>query len=295
MTSKEILRYAFGIRWFVCGLAGLFLFILLKFFVFDIVKVNSNDMSGTLHTGDVLLVKRSFINYNTNDIIYFQYPARDSGLFATMCLQRLIGLPGDTIEIKDKGVYINNFLISDSSSLKHNYYLMAKGLKLDTVFKIKHGLYEGGPISAEFDYSYALTKDQFNNLKIQPVIKSIELKTEPKGVFDLAVFPYSSQFKWNMDHFGKLYLPKKDDVLFLDSITIKLYSFIIRDHEKNKLEIKKDSILINDTLVQNYRVKQNYYFVLGDNRDNSNDSREFGYLPESYIKGKVISVLKRAN
>lgn len=250
-------------------------------------------MNGTFCIGDVMLVKRSFVEYTTNDVIYFQYPLLDSLVLKVLCMQRLIGLPGDTVEIKEKGIWINNFLISDSSSIKHNYYLKTVAGKLDTAFKIKFGLNEGGEISADNIYSYALTNKQFSQLKGQPEIKSVDLKTEPKGVFDEDVFPYSFKHKWNMDYFGKLYLPKKNDVIAIDSINIPVYSAIIEKHEKNKLEIKSAGIFINDSLKTNYTVKQNYYFVLGDNRDNSRDSRVFGFLPEDNIKGKVISVLKR--
>lgn len=286
-------HYAISLRWFVCALIALFLFMILKFYVFDIVKINSNDMNATFYNGDVTLIKKASIQFNTNDIVYFEYPLHDSSGSKAMCMQRLIGLPGDTIQIIEKGVYINNFLITDSATIKHNYYLKTNNGKLNTAFKIKYELNEGGAISANNDYNYALTKKQVVELKNQSVIKSVELKTEPKEVFDEAVFPYSYHYEWNRDYFGKLYLPKKNDVLLLDTINIKLYSLLIKDYEKNKLEIKNDSIFINDTLKKNYQVKQNYYFVLGDNRDNANDSRVFGFLPENYIKGKVIAVLKR--
>ncbi len=250
-------------------------------------------MSGTFNVGDVMLIKKAFIDFKTNDLVYFQYPVHDSNVSKTMCFQRLIGIPGDTIEIKEKGVYINNFLIIDSSTIKHNYYLKTNGKALDSAFKIRYGLNEGGEVSDENDYNYSLTKKQYNGLKTVPLIKTIELKTEPKGVFDEAIFPYSNQYKWNRDYFGKLYLPKKNETLLLDTANIKLYSFIIKVYEKNKLEIKHDSIFINGILQDKYLVRQNYYFTLGDNRDNSNDSRVYGFLPESYIKGKVIKVLRQ--
>jgi signal peptidase I len=96
-----------------------------------------------------------------------------------------------------------------------------------------------------------------------------------------------------MDNFGKLYIPKKNDTLSLDTTSIRLYSKLIETYEKNKLEIRDDSIFINDELTKKYMVRQDYYFVMGDNRDNAIDSRRWGFLPGSYIKGKVTCVLVR--
>lgn len=96
-----------------------------------------------------------------------------------------------------------------------------------------------------------------------------------------------------MDNYGNLYIPKKDDILILDTTNIVFYKKMIQDHEKNTLRIKEDSIFINDIYTKTYTVKKNYYFTLGDNRDNANDSRKWGFLPENYIAGKSVWVIKQ--
>ncbi|MCW3076808.1 MAG: hypothetical protein JWO32_1417 [Bacteroidetes bacterium] len=249
-------------------------------------------MLSTYRPGDTFLIKKAANTYHTNDIIYFRYPAYDTVIPLTLCLQRLIGLPGDTIEIKDKNIFINNYLIKDTASIKFNYFIKSK-VKLDSNFIVNNNLLEGGAVSSELDYSYSLTKEEAEKMSKQDSIVKTELKKEPKGVFDETVFPYSTLFSWNMDNFGKLYIPKKHDTLHLDSLNILLYIKLLTEFENNELEIKRDSIFINNNYTRRYIVKHNYYFVLGDNRDNANDSRVFGFLPESYIKGKVISLLKR--
>lgn len=282
-----------SLRWFVSCFIALLLFIVCKFFIFDIVKINSNDMRDTFKPGDALLVKKIFNDYKTGDFIYFRYPKVDTSAPEALCIQRLIGLPGDTIELKEKGIYINNFLIKDTSTLRFNYFIKTK-TQPDSAFKLKYHLLEGGEISSDNDYGYSLLKSEADSLKLDTLIEKVELKVEQKGSFDETVFPYSTHYNWNMDNFGKLYLPKKNDTLTLDSVNLNIYSTLIRNYEKNNLEVKGDSIFINGELTKKYRVKQNYYFVVGDNRDNSNDSRVWGFLPEACIVGKVVSVLKKS-
>jgi len=270
------------------------LFMMVKFYAIDIIKMNGHDMKNTFAMGDVFLVKRVFNEYNTNDIIYFRFPLKDSTRGKTYCFQRLLGLPGDTVEIRDKKFFLNNFEISDTSSLKHNYYIKSDSVNLDSLFVARTDLNEGGKISETFDYSFSLTKYQADSLRRLAIITKVKIKNESRGSYDQTVFPYSIKYSWNMDNFGKLYLPKKNDTILLDSINLSIYSIIIRDYERNKLEVKNDSVFINNIFSTNYVIRQNYYFVLGDNRDNANDSRVFGFLPENSIRGKVIRVLKRA-
>jgi signal peptidase I len=250
------------------------------------------DMQETYYRGDALLIKKFNNVLSTNDIIYIEFPAKDSTQTTTYFFQRLIGLPGDSIELRDKVIYINGMPIDDTISIKHNYHL--KTVKaLDSVSLSKHRLTEGAAISEKNDYSYSLTQYYADSLKHLPIVEVIEPEMEMKGNSDLSCFPYSLNYKWNMDNYGKLYIPKKDDVLKLDTFNIVFYKKLIKDHEKNTLEIKGDSIYINNELTTTYNVKRNYYFTLGDNRDNANDSRKWGFLPENFIVGKSIYVIKQ--
>ena len=259
------------------------------------LRVNNHDMESTFNYGDVVLIKKAFNKYNTNDFLLFKYPLPDSSVFGTDCIQRLIALPGDTVELIDKGIAINNFSIPDSATILHNYYVKTDSLNSDSFLQNKFNLRNMNDTSERNKYCFSLSTKQVLELKLNPAIKSLNLKSEPKGYCNPKIFPNSINVKWNMDYFGKLFLPKKNDIIHLDTLNILWLWQIIKKYENNKIEIKNNIIYINDTIRQNYKVKNNYYFVLGDNRDNANDSRVFGYLPEKYIKGKVIMVLKRGN
>jgi signal peptidase I len=269
------------------------LFLIVKFYVIDVVRVNSKDMNNTLAIGDALLVKRILNTFHFNDIVYFRYPLKDSASHKIYSFQRLVALPGDTLEIRNKVLFRNQQEIRDSSTVKHNYYLKSNKVDLDSLFSDRYDLHEGGKISEKFDYSFSLTANLADSLRRLYAINKIEIKNEKAGSFDRTVFPNSSAYSWNMDHFGKLYIPKQSDTLLLDSLNIKLYAAIIRDYEGNNLELRNDSIFINHSHAPSYVVRKNYYFVMGDNRDNANDSRVFGFLPENFIRGKVVKVLRR--
>jgi signal peptidase I len=163
----------------------------------------------------------------------------------------------------------------------------------DSLFKLKYSFDEGGQISNGFDYSYSLTHEESEILKNDSLVKKIDLKREKLNNYDETCFPGSLHYPWNMDFYGSIYIPKENDTLLLDSVSINLYATLIRDYEENKLEIKHDSIFINDQLTNYYVTHLNYYFLLGDNRDNANDSRVWGLLPESHLKGKVLFRIRK--
>jgi signal peptidase I len=250
-------------------------------------------MKNTLALNDLLVVNRLANSFSTGQIVYFHIPNIDSNATKNYTFQRIIALPGDSLEIFNKNVLLNNKILETESSFQSNYYIKSY-VKLDGVFEKKFNLQEGGEISNDLDYSYSLTKSMADSLKKKHnIIKSITQKTEQKGGFDETIFPHSIKYNWNMDFFGKVKIPAMNDELKLDSTNLILYANLIRYDELNTLEVNGDSIIINGVLTNTYLVKNNYYFEMGDNRDNAIDSRSFCYLSESRKRGKVISVFKR--
>jgi signal peptidase I len=186
---------------------------------------------------------------------------------------------------------VNGEEVPPYPGVQQNYFIETNHIALSDTFKRRYHLTEGGEVSNEFDYSYSLSRWQYDSLKKEAKIKKIELKTEKQNSFDETCFPYSSHYSWNPDHYGKIYIPKKGDTLFLDSVNIHLYKVLIKEETKS-LSLKNDSIFINGSFTKIFVPKQNYYFVMGDNRDNANDSRTWGFLPRSCIIGKVACRIK---
>ncbi|MCU0361091.1 MAG: signal peptidase I [Bacteroidia bacterium] len=282
------------IAWLKTAGLALLVFILLRLFFFELFMVNNRDMEGSYLKGDVLLVKKNPSNLHRGQILLLNYPLPDSNQVAPLFIQRLVGLPGDSLLLSDKTLFVNGEEQTAPEFQKHNYFIKSRIAQLDSNFLEGYGLNDGGLVSTGFDYSYALTKTQKEALEKDSLIESIKLKKEKKNMFDATCFPGSIHCNWNADQYGKIYVPKKNDSILIDTTIISLYEEIISRYEQNTLTINQDSIFINGQYSTSYKVKQNYYFTLGDNRDNAVDSRHWGFLPESCIRGKVLYRIKRA-
>jgi signal peptidase I len=292
-SLKNILRFVGDLNWFISASLALLAFFLLKRYVIDVERVNGNDMRATYYNGDALLITKINNSYITNDVVYFEYPFRDSSGLRTFMFQRVYGMPGDSLAIVNKLVEINDLLIADTISVKHNYFVKSIA-PLDSLFMQAYNLTEGGKISDGTDYSFSLTSSEAKKLGGSRMIESVHLKGDKSGRYEESCFPFSPQYPWNMDNYGKIYIPRIDDTIRIDTSNIALYATLIRDHEKNHLEVRADSIFINKQPASSYVIKKNYFFVLGDNRDNANDSRTWGLLPENCILGKVKKTVKSA-
>jgi signal peptidase I len=324
--KKIIPTYKTLIEWLKAISISFCCVLIIRTFLFEISPVNSPSMEKSLLTGDFMLINKlsygprlpktllsiPFINQKLfsdlitlpyirlfgsmdierNDVVVFNYPQEDEFPIdhRTYFVKRCIGIPGDSIKIIDGTTYINNTQVNELETLQFNYHLKSDK-KLDSNYIANYQLYEGGKISENNDYSFTLTKNLFDTLKSKTYISIIEKNKEQKGMWDEFVFPYNQNYKWNVDNYGSIKIPQKGDTIKLDSTNLCIYERIISIYENNHLDLKNDTIYINDTVCNSYCIKQNYYFMMGDNRHNSQDSRHWGFVPEDHIIGKATRIV----
>jgi signal peptidase I len=240
----------------------LILALVLKIFVVDAFKIPTSSMKDTLLEGDFLLVNKTAYSISTphqipflgkrlprteliatgnpafNDVIAFEIPANiydPASEEYSILIKRIIGLPGDTIELKNQELYINSQKYRTPSFIKIN----------------------------------------LNETPIENVNKDL--------------FPYNN--KWSLENYGPIVVPKKGMKVELDPQNILLWQNAINtDYGAKVISVEGTVINLNKQPIRDYIFEKDYYFVLGDNRKNSIDSRYFGYIPKEWIIGKAFMI-----
>lgn len=246
----------------------------------------------------------------SGDVVVFNIPPKQLNEgkdypvdIKTNYIKRCVAAAGETLTVKDAQVFVNNKPLASHPLTQWAYHVKATAIINErNLDKLNLGPEDynviGRPDENTVEYIMWITPEKAEEIKALPYIKSVEREKQDQ-IFGL--FPFSEYYgfgagfknnlNWTLDNFGPLWIPAKGTTIAINDSTLALYGFIIANYDHNSdAEIKDKKLYINGKEVTEYTFKQNYYFMMGDNRHNSLDSRYWGFVPEDHVVGKAFFI-----
>lgn len=247
-----------------------------------------------------------FSSVKNNDVVVFNVPLEHPSTYQryqnvvpvnkgypvdlrTNYIKRCIGVAGDDLEIKDRQVYVNGKPVQNPPHIQYNYVVMTAQTPDDRFFK----KYDISTSPGEFfvfpgGFQANISPQIADELKKLDFIKSVVPREKE---YESVLFPRDTTYKWTIDNFGPIHIPKKGEKISLDAKNLAFYRDIILYFDHND-DVKEENgkIILDGKPITEYTFNQNYYWMMGDNRHNSVDSRYWGFVPEDHVVGKAVLV-----
>ena len=237
------------------------------------------------------------------DVVVFNVPPKDQNEgkeypvdLKTNYIKRCVAIAGDKLEVKDRQVFVNGQPEANPENMQFSYLVTSKD-EINQRNLQKLGIdpddynFLGRQDNDKALYQMFLTKQRLEEVKALPYISSIEDFYKDQQGHDSRLFPGSKYTPWNADNYGPLVIPKKGMTIAVNDSTLSVYGSTIRDYDLNDdVKIENGKLFVDGKEVTEYTFHQNYYFMMGDNRHNSMDSRYWGFVPEDHIVGKAFFI-----
>ncbi|WP_353720621.1 signal peptidase I [Dyadobacter sp. 676] len=244
-----------------------------------------------------------FSEVKRGDVVVFNYPPEMQHPvdLKTNYIKRCVGIPGDKVEVRDLQVYANGKAMENPPRMENEYFVATTtAVNEEKVFR-ENGISEFNSYTEgdndtikgneQMGYLVFTTTEIAAKLKTYDFVKSITLVKTDNGITEPMLYPNSSLFKWNRDNYGPITVPKKGMTVQLTPENIATYGPVIKNYEDNDdVVIDEKSVKVGGKPITSYTFKQDYYFMMGDNRHNSADSRYWGFVPMGHIVGKAVFV-----
>ncbi|OYU94201.1 MAG: S26 family signal peptidase [Bacteroidetes bacterium B1(2017)] len=243
-----------------------------------------------------------------NDVVVFNYPYEDGRPFDKKenYIKRCLAIAGDSIQVVEGDVYVNGILADKPVNMQYGYvlkfdqsYFVDGTGRIDepkfTKYLAQYDININDMVENVHDdgmiFVYPASTKIAERLRNDPKILKVDSFRYSQGGRDPRIFPYYDKLKWNADNFGAVYVPKAGATIKLDSLHYYLYGRAIMVYENNPdFKMENGKFYLGGAEITSYTFKYNYYFMMGDNRHNSADSRFWGFVPETNIVGKALFV-----